>query len=154
MAKTKLSKAAYVTRGYGQVEPNHLSARRTGQIYAQLPVNKDIEVLENGQFAKYDYLHEEVNFTGAGEWMLVYNETKLYREEQADCEFAMLKDNYQARIYSPFSHGLDKVGNPTPDISWYKQSRYLNGVDAEGNDSITLGGKTYKFNASGVCTNP
>ena len=23
--------------GYGQVEPNHLSAQRTGQIYAQLP---------------------------------------------------------------------------------------------------------------------
>ena len=23
--------------GFGQVEPNHLSAQRTGQIYAQLP---------------------------------------------------------------------------------------------------------------------
>ena len=45
---------------YGQaVEPNHLSARRTGQIYAQLPANKDIKVLENGQFVKYDYLNGE-----------------------------------------------------------------------------------------------
>ena len=35
----------YVTYGYGQVEPNHLSAQRTGQIYAQLPANKDIDVL-------------------------------------------------------------------------------------------------------------
>ena len=37
MAKTRLSNATYVERGYGQVEPNHLSARRNGQIYAQLP---------------------------------------------------------------------------------------------------------------------
>ena len=40
--------------GFGQVEPNHLSAQRTAQIYAQLPANKDIAILENGQFVKYD----------------------------------------------------------------------------------------------------
>ena len=48
MATTKLSQATYVTRGYGQVEPNHLSAQRTAQIYAQLPAAADITVLENG----------------------------------------------------------------------------------------------------------
>ena len=64
--------------GFGQVEPNHLSAQRTGQIYAQLPVAKSISVLENGMFAKYDYAANEVNFTGEGEWMLVLNEVKLY----------------------------------------------------------------------------
>ena len=99
MAKTKLSKAAYVTRGYGQVEPNHLSARRTGQIYAQLPANKDIEVLENGQFAKYDYVKGEVNFTGKGEWMLVFNEVKVYDAREQDHDFAMIRDNYNARVY-------------------------------------------------------
>ena len=36
--------------GYGQVEPNHLSAQRTGQIYAQLPADESIELLENGTF--------------------------------------------------------------------------------------------------------
>jgi hypothetical protein len=41
--------------GYGQVEPNHLSAQRTGQIYAQLPAASDLTTLENGQFVKYDY---------------------------------------------------------------------------------------------------
>ena len=81
------SQAKYVQFGYGQVEPNHLSAQRTAQVYAQLPANKDIKVLEQGQFVKYDYAANEngigeVNFTGAGEWMLVYNEIKLYREEQ------------------------------------------------------------------------
>lgn len=101
MAKTKLSSAAYVTRGYGQVEPNHLSAQRTGQIYAQLPAAADIEVLENGQYVKYDYAKHEVNFTGAGEWMLVYNPVKLYRDYLGYEDFAMVKSDYVARVYSP-----------------------------------------------------
>lgn len=95
------SQASYPEVGYGQVEPNHLSAQYTGQIYAQLPADPSIEVLEQGQFVKYDYAKGLVNFEGAGEWMLVYNEIKLYRDFQRDCEFAMLKGNYQARVYSP-----------------------------------------------------
>ena len=94
MAKNRLSAATYVTRGYGQVEPNHLSAKRTGEIYAQLPCAADIEVLEQGQFAKYDYAHNEVNFDGAGEWMLVYNEVKLYDERETEEDFALIKNNY------------------------------------------------------------
>ena len=133
----KKSKASFVEYGYGQVEPNHLSAQRTGQIYAQLPAAADIDVLENGQFVKYDYLNETVNFTGAGEWMLVYNEIKLYREHQLDCEFAMLKDNYNARIYSP----MDGVAG----TNWDAQSRYYNGKDADGNTSITINDKTYNY---------
>ena len=110
----------YVTYGYGQVEPNHLSAQRTGQIYAQLPANKDIDVLENGQFVKYDYAAAnggEVNFTGKGEWMLVFNEIKLYREHQMDCEYAMRKGDFVARIYSPVAF----------DTNFDKQSRYYGG---------------------------
>lgn len=94
MAKNRLSAATYVTRGYGQVEPNHLSAKRTGEIYAQLPCAAEIEVLEQGQFAKYDYANNEVNFTGAGEWMLVYNEVKLYDERETEEDFALIKNNY------------------------------------------------------------
>ena len=55
MAKTRLSKCSFVEHGYGQVEENHLSARRTGRIYAQLPAAASIELLENGQFVKYNY---------------------------------------------------------------------------------------------------
>ena len=106
MAKTRLStNALYVERGYGQVEPNHLSAQRNGQVYAQLPANADIEVLENGQFVKYDYASGEVNFGGGdyptGEWMLVFNEVKLYRDHQDYNDFAMKKEDYVARVYSP-----------------------------------------------------
>ena len=109
------SQASYVELGYGQVEPNHLSAQRTAQIYAQLPADPAIEVLEQGQYVKYDYANGLVNFTGAGEWMLVYNETKLYREHQLDCEFAMVKGNYQARVYSPLdgTKAAEELYGPT-----------------------------------------
>ena len=87
--------------GYGQVEPNHLSAQRTGQIYAQLPAASTIKVLENGEFVKYDYANNEVNKTGEGEWMLVFNEVKLYdgyRESYKD--FAQkVEDSADGKIY-------------------------------------------------------
>lgn len=111
MATTRLSQAAFVTRGYGQVEPQHLSAQRTGQIYAQLPANKDITVLENGQFVKYDYANKEVNFTGKGEWMMVFNEVKLYRDREQYEDFAMIKQAYNARVYSPIGQN-DSTLNP------------------------------------------
>ena len=135
---TGLSAAKYVEYGYGQVEPNHLSAQRTAQIYAQLPANKDIEKLEQGQFVKYDYLNGEVNFTGAGEWMLVYNEIKLYREHQIDCEFAMIKDNYVARMYSPLDDAT---------LNWDRQSRHYNGKAADGSDieKVTAGPDMYEL---------
>ena len=103
MARRNLSGLDFVQAGYGQVEPNHLSAQRTGQIYAQLPANADIDMLQNGQFVKYDYKAGEVNFDGKGEWMLVFNEVNVYRDNQRDCDFAMIADNYAARVYSPIT---------------------------------------------------
>ena len=124
LKKNITSQASYVQYGYAQVEPNHLSARRNGQIYAQLPAKADIDVLEQGQFVKYDYATGEVNFTGPGEWMLVFNEIKLYREDQMDCEFALKKDDYQARLYSPF--GGYKEGTP-----FATQTRFYNGTNGD-----------------------
>ena len=87
--------------GYGQVEPNHLSAPRDGRVYAQLPAADDITILENGQFVKYDYAAGEVNFDGAGAWMLVYNEEKLYDERhQMHKDWAQkVEDSYDGKIY-------------------------------------------------------
>lgn len=71
-------------KGYGQVEPNHLSAPRTGQVYAQLPAT-GITQLENGQFLKYDYANKKagIGTNGDGkEWFLVFNEEKLYDERR------------------------------------------------------------------------
>lgn len=127
MARTRLGKATFVERGYGQVEPNHLSAQRTGQVYAQLPAAADIDLLENGQFVKYDYAKGVVDFdttAASGEWMLVFNEVKVYRDGESDCDFAMIRDNYVARIYSP-------IDGET--LEQQTQPRYYGGVDADGN---------------------
>jgi hypothetical protein len=80
---------------YGQVEPNHLSAQRNGQIYAQLPAAID---LENGMFAKYDYVNKAVNVTGEGEWMLVYNEVKVYDSRESYADF-YLKAGQTPRLF-------------------------------------------------------
>lgn len=82
--------------GFGQVEPNHLSAQRTAQIYAQLPAKEDIDILENGQYVKYDYAKGVVDFDGPGEWMMVFNEVKLYddRWRESYKDFAMIKEHY------------------------------------------------------------
>lgn len=101
LATTRLSPVAECVQfGYGQVEPNHLSARRNGQIYAQLPAASAINLLENGQFAKYDYENGVVDFTGAGEWLLVFNEVKVYEDYQTDADFAMKKSDYKALVYN------------------------------------------------------
>ena len=115
MARTKLSKCDFVEYGYGQVEPNHLSAQRTGQIFAQLPAVDTIDLLENGQFAKYNYADGVLDFAGEGEWMLVFNEVKVYRDLQRDCDFAMVKGNYEARVYSPIT---GKVTDNGAAIDW------------------------------------
>lgn len=110
MAFKRLGKATYVKRGYGQVEPNHLSAQRTAEIYAQLPADATIDLLENGQFVKYDYAKGVVDFTGKGEWMLVYNEVKVYRDRDVDHDFAMIKNEYNARVYSPVADSQTAEG--------------------------------------------
>lgn len=86
--------AAMTRIGFGQVEPNHLSKQFSKEIYAQLPAKSTITQLENGQFAKYDYAAGEVNFTGEGEWLLVFNEVKLYRDEETYKDFALQTKNF------------------------------------------------------------
>ena len=93
------TQASYVEKGFGQVEPNHLSAQATGQIYAQLPADSDIDILENGQYVKYNYSAGVCDFEGAGEWMLVFNEVKIYDNRETDADFAMIKGNYSAKVY-------------------------------------------------------
>ena len=82
-------------KGFGQVEPNHLSAQTNGQIYAQLPADTSLAILENGMFLKYDYAHGKCDLTGKGEWMLVMNEIKLYDErKQGLKDYAMRKADF------------------------------------------------------------
>ena len=87
--------------GYGQVEPNQLSAQKTGQIYASLPLDTKVKVLQNGEFMFYSYKDKKVTAdpTVSGqEPMLVFNEIKLYEPfwRRSYKDFAMIRvgDNY------------------------------------------------------------
>lgn len=94
--------SAATVDGYRQLEPNHLSAPRNGQVYAQLPAKSTINTLEQGTFVKYDYANGEVNFTGDGEWFLVFNEEKLYDErKQMHKDFALKKSDFYDGIMTP-----------------------------------------------------
>lgn len=82
-------------KGFGQVEPNHLSAQTNGQIYAQLPADSSLTILENGMFLKYDYANGKCDLTGEGEWMLVFNEIKLYDPRKLGYkDYAMKADDF------------------------------------------------------------
>ena len=92
---------AFTRNGYGQVEPNQLSAQKTGQIYASLPLDTNVNVLQNGEFMYYDYASGKVSAddsTGVAEPMLVFNEIKLYEPfwRTSYKDFAMIRvgDNY------------------------------------------------------------
>lgn len=92
---------SFVRNGYGQVEPNQLSAQKTGQIYASLPLDSAVNVLQNGEFMYYDYATGKVtadDSTGIAEPMLVFNEIKLYEDfwRTSYKDFAMIRvgDNY------------------------------------------------------------
>ena len=103
--------------GFGQVEPNHLSAQRTAQIYAQLPAKNDIDILENGQFVKYDYENHQVNFTGKGEWMLVFNEIKLYDERKQNYkDFALQRKNFTTDKYSFTIQNVKNIPGVSPAV--------------------------------------
>ncbi len=60
-------------------------------VYAKVAFEQE----PNDPLVKYDYAAGKVDFTGKGEWMMVFNEIKLYddwRESYKD--FAMVKENY------------------------------------------------------------
>jgi len=98
--------ANFTRNGYGQVEPNQLSAQKTGRIYARLRLDEEVDVLQNGEFMYYDYANGTVNCgktadatTGTvatkGEPMLVFNEIKLYEPfwRTSYKDFAMIRVN-------------------------------------------------------------
>lgn len=86
--------------GKPQVEPNHISAPRNGQVYAQLPVAKNIKEVFQGMFLCYDVAAGECNFKGEAPWMLSYNEEKLYDERhQMHKDFSLkVEDFYDGQI--------------------------------------------------------
>lgn len=108
---------SFLREGYGQVEPNQLSAQKTGQIYASLPLDKAVNVLQNGEFMYYDYKTGTVTADATiGEPMLVFNEIKLYEPywQTSYKDFAMIRvgDNYvtSRRATETYGDGAENTG--------------------------------------------
>ena len=118
--------ANFERNGYGQVEPNQLSALKTGQIYASLPLDASVNVLQNGEFMYYDYKTGTVTADATiGEPMLVYNEIKLYEPywQTTYKDFAMIRvgDNYvtSRRATEAYGDGALNVGAADPHHTEY-----------------------------------
>lgn len=123
--------------GYGQVEPNHLSAPHNGQVYASLPAAEGIDLLENGMFVKYDYVAGEVNFTGEGPWMLVFNEEKLYDERhQMHKDYAQKREDYYDGIMVPRVFDI-KAGD------LYTTNCFDGEIELAVGDKLKVGAKGY-----------
>lgn len=115
---------AFTRNGYGQVEPNQLSAQKTGQIYASLPLASDVDILQNGEFMYYDYKSGTVTADGVGEPMLVFNEVKLYEPfwQTSYKDFAMIRvgDNYvTSRLATEgYGDGSETTGVTSAHSDW------------------------------------
>ena len=115
---------AFTRNGYGQVEPNQLSAQKTGQIYASLPLASDVDILQNGEFMYYDYKSGTVTANGVGEPMLVFNEVKLYEPfwQTSYKDFAMIRvgDNYvTSRLATAgYGDGAETKGVTSAHSDW------------------------------------
>lgn len=122
---------AFTRIGYGQVEPNQLSAQKTGQIYASLPLDTAVDVLQNGEFMYYDYQSGKVSATdstGVAEPMLVFNEIKLYEPfwRTSYKDFAMIRVNHTNPTTGVVTKGENYV---TSDLA---TQRYGDGADNVG----------------------
>ena len=126
---------AFTRNGYGQVEPNQLSAQKTGQIYASLPLASDVDILQNGEFMYYDYKSGTVTANGVGEPMLVFNEVKLYEPfwQTSYKDFAMIRvgDNYvTSRLATAgYGDGAEIKGvTPNPGHSDWQAGYRMDGI--------------------------
>lgn len=126
---------AFTRNGYGQVEPNQLSAQKTGQIYASLPLASDVDILQNGEFMYYDYKSGTVTADGEGEPMLVFNEVKLYEPfwQTSYKDFAMIRvgDNYvTSRLATAgYGDGAETKGvTPNPGHSDWQAGYRMDGI--------------------------
>ena len=74
---------AFTRIGFGQVEENQMSYYHTGQMFASLPLDTSVQLLQNGEFMYYDYASGKVTAEPTVEGvepMLVLNEIKVYED--------------------------------------------------------------------------
>lgn len=120
--------------GYGQVEENQMSYYHTGQMFASLPLDPTVQVLQNGEFMWYDYADNMVTAAPVKgstevEPMIVLNEIKIYEDYLANKDFAMIRvgDNYTT---NPAAIGRITTA-PVDGKSTYQDGSLTVGVNAD-----------------------
>ena len=149
-------------QGYGQVEPNHLIAQRTGEIFAQLPfvgfssiISNGDSAVEQGMFLDYNYAAGAAQLPGATGGskltMLVYNEIRLYGPFLTNKDFA---------LFPTPSSGLTST-NPIPGLAAAANNAFVNNTlvinIVDGGSGYTAGatnlaGGTISFSDGGSAT--
>ena len=91
---------------HGQVDAVKMAFKGTREVYAQLPTDETLDMLENGMFFKYDRGAGTVNTTTAtGDWLMMYDEEVLVEwntpgHRQYRKDFVLRKDDFQGgKIY-------------------------------------------------------
>lgn len=125
---------AFKRIGFGQVEPNQLSGIKTGQIYASLPLDPTVEILQNGEFMYYDYGKSLVTGVPSVEGMepyLVFQEIKIYEDWLSYKDFAMIRvgDNYVTNIGA-----IGRLTSVNTDGVTYGDGSLTKGVDIAHSD--------------------
>ena len=119
--------ANFTRIGYGQVEPNQLSGIKTGQLFASLPLDSNVKVLQQGEYMYYDGAAHKVTAdpTVVGmEPFMVYQEIKIYESYLSYKDFAMIRvgDNYVTHrpFTGAYGDGAENIGvNATPGHTEY-----------------------------------
>lgn len=137
--------ANFTRIGYGQVEPNQITGIKTGEIYASLPLDPAVSVLQNGEYMYYDYTKGYVTATPHAssadlEPMMVYNEIKIYEDYLSYKDFAMIRvgDNYVTnpaavgRITSANADGTTYGGGSLTPGSYQYHDSWQAGYRMEG----------------------
>ena len=106
--------------GYAQVEPNRLSAQKTRQVFAQLPLADDVDMAENGMALVYDLTTGTVRFPKeAGEHAELHMSAINLPDDnsQLDTDFVLVNNDenpFQAKTTMyPRVYGLT-VGDTFP----------------------------------------
>ena len=139
--------------GFGQVEPNHLSAQRNGQIYAQRKAT-GLNIIENGMFLKYTVSgsDEVVSTSGVGEWMLVLNEVKLYDDAW---RYMQTVEGVDAGVYSGYAMKPDNQDDMVPrlfktNVGDIFTTNTIGAINGKEVDPLTLAvGNTLKIGTDG-----
>lgn len=100
------SSAANVAK-YGVVEPNLLSAPRSGRVFASRPAVSTITELENGMFVDYTVDTAEGPCVKLGGKYMVFNEEKLYDERlQSHRDFVQKAEDSTDGVIVPRVFGM------------------------------------------------